>query len=94
MFIGSTAVNKRNEYNALFDPNMRHYFENKKIQEHLYKTGQIDKHGRVINVEANKSKVLILEREFAEAEKVEERRMREELEMRVSLFSRIDIVDE
>mmetsp|Transcript_99684 Transcript_99684/g.284959 ORF Transcript_99684/g.284959 Transcript_99684/m.284959 type:complete len:98 (-) Transcript_99684:814-1107(-) len=28
-------------YNALYDPNMRHYFENTTIQSHLYKTGQV-----------------------------------------------------
>ena len=78
---------QRSEYNAIFDPNMRHYFENKKIQKHLYLTGQIDRHGRVIDLQKNKSKVIILEREFKEAEKVEERRMKEEMEMRVCLFT-------
>ena len=57
-------------YNALYDPNMRHYFENTTIQSHLYKTGQIDKSGRVIDLERNKSKLNIIEREFKEAEKV------------------------
>ena len=27
---------KLKEYNALHDPNMKHYFENNKIQYHLY----------------------------------------------------------
>eukprot|EP01035_Chromulina_nebulosa_P020030 gene20030-26007_t len=73
---------KRQEYNALFDPNMRHFFENQKIQTHLFKTGQIDRHGRVVDLLKNKSKVQILEREFKEAQKIEERRLNEELEMR------------
>jgi sigma54-dependent transcription regulator len=73
---------QRNEYNALFDPNMRHYFENRKVQDHLYKTGQIDRHGRVIDHEKSKSKMVILEREFAEAQKVEQKRVKEEMEMR------------
>jgi hypothetical protein len=74
---------KMKEYNALFDPNMKHFFENKQNQYLLYKTGQIDSHGRVIDLEKNQSKLYILEREFKEAEKVEESRQKEELEMRV-----------
>lgn len=71
-----------NEYNALYDPNMRHFFESKHNQNLLYRTGQIDSHGRVIDYEKNKSKLHILEREFKEAEKVEEKRQQEEREMR------------
>lgn len=74
---------KLKEYNALFDPNMKHFFENKQNQYLLYKTGQIDSHGRVIDLEKNQSKLYILEREFREAEKVEESRQKEEMEMRV-----------
>ena len=74
---------KKPEYNALFDPNMRHFFQNGKIQRYLYETGQIDAHGRVIDLEKNKSKISILEKEFKEAEKVEERRLQEEMQMRV-----------
>ena len=70
------------EYNALFDPNMRHFFENSKIQNHLYNSGQIDRHGRCINLDKNKSKIAILEKEFTSAELAEEKRMKEELEMR------------
>ncbi len=73
-----------NEYNALYDPNMRHFFESKNNQLLLYRTGQIDSNGRVIDLDKNKSKLFILEREFKEAEKIEERRQKEELEMRVS----------
>lgn len=75
---------KLKEYNALYDPNMRHFFESKHNQGLLYKTGQIDSHGRVIDYEKNKSKLHILEREFKEAERVEEKRQQEEREMRVS----------
>jgi hypothetical protein len=71
-----------NEYNSLYDPNMRHFFENKKVQGHLYKTGQIDRHGRVIDLDKNKSKLHVLEREFDRAEKIEDRRQADELEMR------------
>lgn len=76
------AAVRLTEYNALFDPNMRHFFESKKVQQLLYNSGQIDKHGRVIDLEKNKNKLFILEREFAQAEKVEERRQKEEMEMR------------
>jgi hypothetical protein len=71
------------EYSALHDPNMRHYFENPNVQRLLYQTGQIDRHGRVINLEKNKSKLQILEREFRDAERLEERKLKEEMEMRV-----------
>jgi protein-disulfide isomerase-like protein with CxxC motif len=70
------------EYNALYDPNMKHFFESKNNQLLLYRTGQIDTNGRVIDIDKNKSKLFILEREFKEAEKIEERRQKEELEMR------------
>lgn len=79
---GLQSVNLK-EYNALYDPNMRHFFESKHNQSLLYRTGQIDSHGRVIDYEKNKSKLHILEREFKEAERVEEKRQQEEKEMRV-----------
>lgn len=75
---------KLTEYSALHDPNMRHYFENPKVQRLLYETGQIDKHGRVIDLNRNKAKLNILEREFKKAEEAEEARIKEEEEMRVS----------
>jgi len=71
-----------NPYNSLYDPNMRHFFENKKVQTLLYRTGQIDRHGRVIDLEKNKSKLHILDREFERAEKIEDRRQKDEHEMR------------
>jgi hypothetical protein len=83
---GLRAV-KLPEYNALHDPNMRHFFENKHNQYFLYRTGQIDSNGRVIDLDRNKTKLAILEREFKEAEKIEEKRQREELEMRVCNIS-------
>ena len=74
----------RNEYNALYDPNMRHFFESKTVQGLLYSTGQLDKHGRVIDLDRNKSKLHILEREFTAAQKIVEKRQQEEMDMRVS----------
>ena len=61
---------------------MRHYFENRAVQAHLYSTGQIDKSGRVIDLERNKSKFHIIEQEFKAAEKLEYWRKKEEDEMR------------
>mmetsp|Transcript_6808 Transcript_6808/g.8382 ORF Transcript_6808/g.8382 Transcript_6808/m.8382 type:complete len:155 (-) Transcript_6808:4-468(-) len=69
-------------YNALRDQNMRHYFENSVVQEHLWKSGQIDRTGRVIDLEKNKSKLHIIEREFKNAEKAELSRQKDEEEMR------------
>ena len=60
----SSPAGRKEEYNALRDPNMRHYFENRAVQTHLYATGQIDKAGRVIDLERNKSKFHIIEQEF------------------------------
>jgi hypothetical protein len=89
---GLQAV-KLKEYNALHDPNMRHFFESKQNQYLLYRTGQIDSNGRVIDLDKNKSKLAILEREFKEAEKIEEKRLKEEQEMRVRIGDEILIVD-
>jgi len=80
--MGWVSNNKVSEYNALYDPNMRHYFENRHVQQLLYNTGQIDRHGRVIDLRKNAGKLAVLDREFREAEKVEERRYKEEMEMR------------
>jgi len=80
--IGNLGAAKLNDYNALLDPNMRHFFESRQNQFLLYNTGQIDAHGRVIDYDKNKSKLHILEREFKEAERVEEKRLQEEKEMR------------
>ena len=80
--MGNLNTVKLREYNSLHDPNMRHFFENQKVQAHLYKTGQIDRHGRVIDLDKNKSKIRILEREFERAETIESRRQADEMEMR------------
>ena len=69
-------------YDALRDPNMRHYFENRSVQSHLYNTGQIDAGGRVIDMRRNKGKMMIIEQEFKAAEKLEYWRKKEEGEMR------------
>ena len=80
--MGNLNTVRLKEYNSLYDPNMRHFFENRNVQQHLYKTGQIDRHGRVIDLERNKAKINILEREFSRAEAIEELRQKDEMEMR------------
>uniref|UniRef100_A0A7S2R5M2 Uncharacterized protein n=1 Tax=Rhizochromulina marina TaxID=1034831 RepID=A0A7S2R5M2_9STRA len=70
------------DYNALYDPNMRHFFENQTIQRHLHRTGQIDRDGRVIDLEKNKAKLHIIEQEFKQANRLEFWRQKEEEEMR------------
>ncbi|KAF0718451.1 Aste57867_1687 [Aphanomyces stellatus] len=70
------------EYNALADGNLRHFFENRKLQQHLYDVGLIDKAGRVIDPEKHKGKLAILQQEFKHAEKAELLKQREEEEIR------------
>lgn len=74
----SPVVPRIPPYNALVDPNMCHFFENRNIQELLMKTGQIDYSGRVMEHERNKFKLTILEKEFARAEEQQRRRLDEE----------------
>lgn len=80
------SSNVRNEkvpsYSGLSDLNLRHYFENRKLQKHLYSTGLIDRSGRVIDMERHKGKISIIEQEFKHAEKSEYMRQREEADMR------------
>ena len=81
----TSCVNaKLPSYDALLDPNMRHYFENRSVQKHLYASGQIDRAGRVIDLERgrNKSKLQIIDQEFKAAERMEYWRQKEEEEMR------------
>jgi len=70
------------KYDPLYDRNLRHFFENSTVQNHLYSTGLIDTAGRVINLEKNMSKLCIIEQEFKAAEKAEYWRKKEEDEMR------------
>ncbi len=35
------ATSKLPEYNGLFDKNLRHYFENRKVQKHLSRVGMV-----------------------------------------------------
>ena len=75
-------------YNALIDKNMCHYFENKYIQQHLMRTGQIDRTGRVVEMDKNKYKLNILYKEFQRVEEEEKKRQADEAEMRYRIQRR------
>ncbi|OQS07002.1 hypothetical protein THRCLA_00979 [Thraustotheca clavata] len=70
------------QYNALGDQNLRHFFENQRLQNHLQEVGLIDKTGRVIDPEKHKAKLSIIQQEFKLAEKSELLKQREEEEIR------------
>lgn len=75
-------TNRIPEYNSLVDPKMCHFFENRGVQSHLMRTGQIDLTGRVVSLEKNKFKLNILEKEFSRAEMEQKRKEAEEEEIR------------
>lgn len=70
------------EYNALVDRNLRHHFESRTLQSHLSDVGLIDQRGRIVDLEKQKSKLSIIEQEFKIAELSEQRRSKEEEEIR------------
>lgn len=69
-------------YNALMDRNLRHHFESRSRQSHLNDLGLIDAHGRVVDLEKHKAKLSIIEQEFKLAEQAEQRKSRDEDEIR------------
>ena len=69
-------------YNGLYDRNLRHHFESRAVQGNLFRLGMVDREGRVLDIEKQKSKLFIIEQEFKAAEKAEKMRMREEADMR------------
>eukprot|EP00944_MAST-04C_sp_MAST-4C-sp1_P006227 g6227.t1 len=76
------TLGKLPKYNGLYDKNLRHHFENRRIQSHLASLGLIDSEGRVVDLDKAKGKVAIILQEFKNAERAEEMRMKEEAEMR------------
>eukprot|EP00753_Platysulcus_tardus_P006828 PLAT14611.1.p1 GENE.PLAT14611.1~~PLAT14611.1.p1 ORF type:complete len:225 (+),score=88.95 PLAT14611.1:41-715(+) len=76
------------EYNPLHDRNLRHYFESRRVQKLLHRGGMIDREGRVIDLERNKSKLFIIEQEFKNAERAEEERAREEEVLRQQVHTK------
>ena len=69
-------------YNALHDHNLRHFFENRRVQKHLAHLGMIDPSGRIIDLDKANSKLAIIDHEFRHAEKAEFWRQKEEAELR------------
>ena len=76
------GLTKLPKYNGLYDKNLRHHFENRRIQSHLANLGLIDSEGRVVDLDKAKGKVSIILQEFKNAERAEGLRMKEEAEMR------------
>lgn len=70
------------EYNALVDRNLRHHFENRTLQSHLSDVGLIDQRGRIVDLAKQKAKLSIIEQEFKIAEQSEQRRTKDEDEIR------------
>lgn len=72
-------------YNALLDPNMRHYCENENVQAHLLRTGQIDAFGRIISLDNQRTRLRVIENEIARAEQFQQRLQKEEDRVRHSI---------
>lgn len=103
----STGPAQIPEYNALRDSHLGYFFRSKFVQRTLLDAGlvsgyaafrgthsfQIDKYGRLIDIEKNKGRLNIIEQEFRNAERAEEQRMREEEESRVrALYAHLGLV--
>ena len=73
------GLTKLPKYNGLYDKNLRHHFENRRIQSHLANLGLIDSEGRVVDLDKAKGKVSIILQEFKNAERAEELRMKENI---------------
>ena len=83
-----TTEDKLPKYQGLYDPNLRHHFESRAVQSNLFRLGMIDREGRVLDIEKQKSKLFIIEQEFKAAEKSEIMRLREEADMRQRVQSK------
>ena len=71
-------VSPLDAYDSLFDPALEGYFANPRIHGFLLDNGLIDREGKVIDVEANKAKLFIMEQELRNAEKAQWLALREE----------------
>jgi len=81
-------------YDAMKDANLKRFFSKAHVQSQLRANGVIDTKGRVVNMERNKSKVLIIEQEFKAAERAERLRKIEENEMRHRVqMQRLDLLE-
>ena len=71
------------DYNELLDSNMRHYFENESIQNHLVKTGLINQFGRIISIDKQRTRLRVVENEIARTEKMNDMLQKEEGHVRL-----------
>eukprot|EP00747_Dinoflagellata_sp_TGD_P181280 gnl/TRDRNA2_/TRDRNA2_35067_c0_seq1.p1 gnl/TRDRNA2_/TRDRNA2_35067_c0~~gnl/TRDRNA2_/TRDRNA2_35067_c0_seq1.p1 ORF type:complete len:176 (+),score=36.36 gnl/TRDRNA2_/TRDRNA2_35067_c0_seq1:65-592(+) len=72
------------EYKPLLDANLRHLWVNPRTRKHMQASGFIDEHGNLIDVDAHRRKLYVIEQELSQADRVErdrglekERRLRE-----------------
>eukprot|EP00956_Cyclotella_meneghiniana_P005503 scaffold7033_cov86-Cyclotella_meneghiniana.AAC.4 len=70
------------DYNALLDSNMRNYFENESIQNHLVKTGLINQYGRITSIDRQRTRLRVIENEIARTEKMNDMLQKEEEHVR------------
>jgi hypothetical protein len=81
-FVTSVTHEKIPRYQSLQDTALSKFYEHRRVQEHLLQMGLIDHDGHVIDLDKHKSKLNIIEQEFAKAEKEEDLKAREERDMR------------
>ncbi|KAA0164578.1 hypothetical protein FNF28_03820 [Cafeteria roenbergensis] len=80
-FTAALGREKMPEYNPLYDANLRHFFGTKSVRSTLFRLGMVDRAGRVIDADQHKGKLHIIEQEFANVEREEEERRKEEAEI-------------
>eukprot|EP00927_Polykrikos_kofoidii_P055599 TRINITY_DN49818_c0_g1_i1.p1 TRINITY_DN49818_c0_g1~~TRINITY_DN49818_c0_g1_i1.p1 ORF type:complete len:177 (-),score=22.92 TRINITY_DN49818_c0_g1_i1:185-715(-) len=85
------------EYKPLFDAHLKHLWLNPRVRKGLQSAGFIDEQGNVIDVDAHRRKLYVIEQELAQADCVErdramekDRRIRERqiLDKRQEVFER------
>jgi hypothetical protein len=66
------------EYDPLFDTSLAHYFGSKNVRRHMYRSGLVDREGRILDVDKHRQKLQIIDQEFRLAEREELRLLQEE----------------
>eukprot|EP01084_Bolivina_argentea_P187239 322572_1 len=85
---GTTAPQKKQPYNALYDSNLRHHFDSPSVRGHLHQSGLIDKTGRILEVDQNSGKLHIIEQELLKADVDEAKKQRDNETERYKLDQR------
>eukprot|EP00928_Gymnodinium_smaydae_P050969 TRINITY_DN34508_c0_g1_i1.p1 TRINITY_DN34508_c0_g1~~TRINITY_DN34508_c0_g1_i1.p1 ORF type:complete len:196 (-),score=53.27 TRINITY_DN34508_c0_g1_i1:63-596(-) len=65
------------EYNPLFDVNLKHLWLNPRMKQTMQQRGFMDEHGGIIDVDAHRRKLYVIEQELAQASAVERNRAQE-----------------